>query len=113
MEVERQQPGACWDGATVSTAPNNAVPTMPFGANGTTTEISARVWSERAGASILRKIDNAADPTINVESLASTTQVGTWETITWDVANPGRNTNPINAGSTYNKISVFFQLSLP
>lgn len=62
--------------------------------------ISLRVYSPAAGETVMVKIENGANDTINQESLATTTKAGEWETLTFAYPNA-------DAGATYNKVSVF------
>ena len=95
-----------WAGTTVSTEANDAVPTIPLDASNT--QMSVRVYSPDAGIPVRLKIEDASDPTITVETEATTTMVNTWETLTFDFANEAPGTAPFNAANTYNKISIFF-----
>jgi uncharacterized repeat protein (TIGR03803 family) len=93
-------------GVTVSTAPNNTVGTIPFTA--TSTRMTARVYSPRAGIPVRLKVEDAADPTRSVETEALTTLVNTWETLTFDFANQVAGTAALNLAYTYNRLSIFF-----
>jgi hypothetical protein len=53
-------------------------------------------------------VEDAADPTRSVETEALTTQVNTWETLTFDFANEAAGTAALNLAYTYNKVSIFF-----
>jgi hypothetical protein len=70
--------------------------------------MSVRVYSPDAGIPVLLKIEDASDGAISVETTATTTQVNTWETLTFDFANQTSGTPPFNEANTYNKISIFF-----
>ena len=95
-----------WAGTTVSTGPNSSVDTIPFTA--TSTRMTVRVYSPRAGIPVRLKVEDAADPTRSVETEALTTQVNTWETLTFDFANQAAGTAALNLAFTYNKASIFF-----
>ncbi len=97
---------AIWAGTTVSTLPNTAVQTIAFGA--TKTMLKARVWSPDAGIPVRLKVENAADPTQSVETEATTTVAGGWETLTFDFARHAPGTAALNLAFTYNKVSIFF-----
>jgi hypothetical protein len=93
-----------WAGTTVSTLPGEAVPVIPLDANNT--EMSVRVFSPDAGIPVLLKIEDATNPAIFVETIATTTVVNTWEALTFDFSNPvGLAFDP---EATYDKISIFF-----
>ncbi len=95
-----------WAGATVSICSNQAVPTLPF--TSALTTLTARVWSPAAGVPVRMKIENASDPSKSVETEASVTTASTWQTLTFNFANPVAGTAAFNAANTYNKVSVFF-----
>ena len=93
-------------GVTVSTGANNTVGTIPFTA--TSTRMTVRVYSPRAGIPVRLKVEDAADPTRSVETEALTTMVNTWETLTFDFANQVAGTAALNLAYTYNRLSIFF-----
>ena len=95
-----------WAGTTVSTLPSDAVPRIPLDA--ANTKMSVRVYSPGAGTPIRLKIENASNSAISVETEARTTAVNTWETLTFDFANPASGSPAFNAANTYDRISIFF-----
>jgi hypothetical protein len=95
-----------WAGTTVSTLPNTAVETIPFSL--TKTSLTARVWSPDAGIPVRLKVENAANNSQSVETEATTTVVGGWETLTFDFAKQALGTAALNLASSYNKVSIFF-----
>jgi hypothetical protein len=62
-----------------------------------------KVWSPRAGAKVLLKVENAANPGINFEKEAVTTVANGWEDLVFDYS-------AINASATYNNIVIIFEL---
>jgi hypothetical protein len=50
------------------------------------TTVTARVWSPKAGESVLLKVENAANGSEAEEFWTTTTQDGGWEILTWDVS---------------------------
>ena len=94
-----------WAGTTVSTLPGEAVPVIPLDA--ANTEMSVRVYSPDAGIPVLLKIEDASNAAVFVETLATTTAVNTWETLTFDFSNPEAG-SAFDPAATYNKISIFF-----
>lgn len=62
--------------------------------------ITLRVYSPAVGKTILVKIENASNDTQYVEARATSTKAGEWETLTFTYPSA-------NAGTTYNKVSVF------
>ncbi|MCB9051624.1 MAG: fasciclin domain-containing protein [Lewinellaceae bacterium] len=79
---------------------------IPFTAS--QTQMRVRVWSPEAGIPVLLKVEDATNPAISVETLASTTAAMEWETLVFDFSNPGPNPQPLNFDNTYDKISIFF-----
>jgi hypothetical protein len=71
-------------------------------------QISVRVYSPDAGIPVRLKLEDAADPTLTVETEAVTTVCGSWETLTFDFNNVAPGTNPFNPATTFNKSSIFF-----
>ena len=100
-----------WAGTTVSTGPNLSVPRLPFTASDTT--MSVRVWSPDAGIQVRLKAEDAADGTKSVETEATTTVAGAWETLVFDFANQAAGTAALNLAYTYNKVSIFFNFGVP
>jgi hypothetical protein len=95
-----------WAGTTVSTGANQSVPTIPL-ATGSTT-MTVRVYSPDAGIQVRLKVENSADPTVTVETEATTTTSNAWETLTFNFANQATGTAAFNPAATYNKVSIFF-----
>ena len=95
-----------WAGTTVSTLANQAVPTVGFSASNTT--MTARVWSPDAGIPVRLKVENASDGAKSVETEATTTVAGGWQTLTFNFANQAAGTAALNLSTVYNKASIFF-----
>jgi hypothetical protein len=93
-----------WAGTIVSTGPDLSVPKIPFSDSAKT--MTMRVYSPAAGVTVRMKVEDAADPTRNVETDATTTKAGAWETLTFNFANAAG--SPLNTGYSYNKLVVFF-----
>jgi hypothetical protein len=79
---------------------------IPFTASNT--KMTVRVWSPDANTPIRLKVENAADPTVSVETETNTTMAGQWETLEFNFSNQAPGTAALNLGSTYNKVSIFF-----
>jgi beta-glucanase (GH16 family) len=79
---------------------------IPFSA--TDTAMSVRVWSPDAGIPVRLKVENAADGTQSVETEATTTVAGEWETLTFNFANHANGTAALNPATIYDKASIFF-----
>ena len=95
-----------WAGTTVSNRANNAIATIGFTATSKT--ITVRVWSPTAGTPVRLKVEDAADPTKSVETEATTTVAGGWQTLSFNFANQAAGTAALNLTTTYNKASIFF-----
>ncbi len=101
-----------WAGVTVSTGANDSIPAIPFSATAKT--ITMRVYSPAVGVRVRMKVENAGNPGVSVETDALTTASGTWETLTFNFANPALNppvgggaTAPLDLAQVYNKLSIF------
>jgi hypothetical protein len=95
-----------WAGTTFSTGANFSIATLPFSA--TATKMTVRVWTPTAGIPVRLKVETAGDTTRSVETDAITTVANGWETLTFNFANQGAGTAPLNLSYTYNKASIFF-----
>jgi hypothetical protein len=95
----------CWAGTTVA-ARSGFSERIPFAPGATT--MSVRVWSPEAGTRVLFKVEEVGVPTVNVETYATTTVGGAWETLVFDFGDPKPNLNPIAFGANYNMASIFF-----
>ncbi|MFT6101285.1 MAG: beta-glucanase (GH16 family) [Arenicella sp.] len=91
-----------WSGLTF----NDGLITYPMSV--AESQISVRVYSPDAGIPVRLKLEDAADPTLTVETEAVTTVCGSWETLTFDFNNVAPGTNPFNPATTFNKSSIFF-----
>ncbi len=94
-----------WAGTTVANVSGFAAP-IPFSA--TETSMTVRVYSPVAGIPVLLKVEDKTDGTISVETLATTSLVNTWETLTFDFSNEAAGTAALDLANTYDKASVFF-----
>ncbi|MBQ0944190.1 hypothetical protein KAK07_12670 [Ideonella sp. 4Y16] len=102
--------GQPWAGATVYTnATDKSV--KPIGLDKSKI-ITVRVYAAAAGQTIRLKVENSLDPTTSVETDATTTVGGAWETLTFDLGQPAPGTPAYNPAKTYNKISLFPQFSV-
>ena len=62
-----------------------------------------KVWSPRAGAKVLLKVENSGNPGINFEKEVATTVANQWEDLVFDF-------RTINAANSYNNIVLIFEL---
>jgi hypothetical protein len=103
-------PGAAtWAGTTLAEVIGfaNAIPFAPG-----STSMTVRVWSPTAGIQVRLKAEHLADPTISVETEATTTMASQWETLTFNFANQAAGTAALNFASSYRKVSIFFNFGV-
>ena len=93
-----------WAGTTIDPS-GTGVATVPAIGFATSKVVSLRVLSMAAGQTIMLKVENAADPAVNMEATALTTKVNQWETLSFNYAAPTAGT--YDASKTYNRVSVF------
>ena len=94
-----------WAGTTVGGSSGFGT-AIPF--TSTETTMSVRVWSPTAGTPVRLKVEDSADGNISVETEATTTVAGAWETLVFDFSNEAAGTPALNLSNTYNKASIFF-----
>ena len=94
-----------WAGTTIGTDAGFAN-VIPFELG--QTKMTVDVYSPDAGIPIRLKVEDAGDPTISVETEATTTVANEWETLTFDFSNEVMGTAAINFDNTYDKASIFF-----
>ena len=100
-----------WAGTTLTNSNNEGFSAaIPFDATHTT--MTVRVWSPDAGIPVRLKVEDWMDNTHSVETDAYTTLAGEWETLTFNFANEGAGTAPINLSYYYNKASIFFNYNV-
>jgi uncharacterized surface protein with fasciclin (FAS1) repeats len=102
VKTEAAQP---WAGTTVGEVIGFAE-AFPFEPGATT--MNVRVWSPLAGIPVRLKAENLTNPDISVETEATVTEAGVWQTLTFDFANQASGTAAINFASVYTKVSIFF-----
>jgi hypothetical protein len=96
-----------WAGTTVTNSNGDGLANaIPFTA--TETQMTVRVWSPDAGIQVRLKVEDHTNPTISVETEATTTAAGAWETLTFDFANQATGTAALNIANSYDKASIFF-----
>jgi len=106
LKTDKPSTAQTWAGTTLG---NSLATAIPFAASSTI--MQARVWSAASGIPVLMKVEDQANAAIFVETLASTSRVG-WDTLTFDFANPGPNTQALNFANTYDKVSLFFNFNV-
>jgi len=99
-----------WGGTTLtSTAENGLIgfsELIPFTEENN--RMTVRVWSPAAGIPVNLKAEHRTIPEISVETIATTTVAGAWETLTFDFTNENEGTAAIDYGAEYGKVSIFF-----
>ena len=77
------------------------------------TIMTVRVWSPLANIPVRLKVEQVGLPTISVETEATVTVAGEWQTLTFNFANQAGGTAALNFASVYNKASIFFNFGTP
>ena len=96
-----------WAGTTITDSTNSGLLNpIPFATGSTSMQL--KVWSPDAGIPIRLKVEDHTNPGISVETEATTTMAGAWETLVFDFSNQATGTAAINLANSYNKASVFF-----
>lgn len=93
-----KEAGQPWGGSFITLSSN-----IDFSANKI---FRVKVFSPRAGAKMLLKVENAANPGMNFEKEAVTTVANAWEYLYFDYST-------INTSQTYNRIVVIWELGTP
>jgi len=106
VAIVKAAAAATYAGTTVSTCPGvQSVGTIPV--TSTNSRMSLKVWSPTVGK-IRLKVEDSANNTHSVETEATVTTPGAWETLTFDFKTP---TTPPTAAVdytfTYNKATIF------
>jgi hypothetical protein len=113
-KVVRAAGSETYAGTTV-TATNSAgvqtgfSPKIPF--NTTDKSMTVRVWSPDAGIPVRLKVEDSTDGNKSVETEATVTTAGGWQTLTFDFANQATGTAALNLGFNYNKATIFFDFN--
>ena len=108
-KVIKTSGAATWAGTTIGTALGFATP-LPL--TSTVTKVSVMVYSPTSGIQIRLKAEDHNDPTLTVETEATTTTANAWEELVFDFSNVATGTNPYNPATTFDKVSVFFNFGV-
>jgi len=94
-----------WAGTTIGTNTGfaNAIPLTAA-----TSQMSVRVYSPAAGIRVLLKVEDHTNNQRSVETFATTTTAGEWETLIFDFNNQAPGTAAFNPNFTYTMASIFF-----
>jgi len=84
----------------------------PIAFSSESTVLTVRVWSPVAGIQVRLKAEALANPTISVETEATTTVAMGWQTLSFDFANESAGTAAINFASIYRKLVIFFNFGV-
>lgn len=104
LRTEKTTGAQTWAGTTL-TPPTGLGAPIPFATGATS--VSVKVYSPAANVVVRLKAENAANPTLSVETEDTTTAIG-WQTLVFNFANQAAGTAPINLGTTYNMLSIFY-----
>ena len=94
-----------WAGTTIGTSTGFAT-AIPLTA--ASSQMSVRVYSPAAGIRVLLKVEDHTNNQRSVETFATTTMSGEWETLIFDFNNQAPNSAAFNATYTYDMASIFF-----
>ena len=94
-----------WAGTTIGTNTGFAT-AIPLTA--AASQMSVRVYSPAAGIRVLLKVEDHTNGQRSVETFATTTTAGEWETLIFDFNNHAPNTPAFNPNTTYTMASIFF-----
>jgi hypothetical protein len=94
-----------WAGTTIGTNTGFAT-AIPLTA--AASQMSVRVYSPGAGIRVLLKVEDHTNSQRSVETFATTTTTGEWETLIFDFNNQAPGTAAFNATYTYTMASIFF-----
>ena len=95
-----------WAGTTLGTAGNGFPTAIPLSTSAS--QMTIRVYAPAAGIRVRLKIEDRTNPTVSVETEATTTVANAWETLNFDFKNQATGTAAINYTSKYDMASVFF-----
>ncbi|MFN3938970.1 MAG: T9SS type A sorting domain-containing protein, partial [Chitinophagales bacterium] len=70
------------------------------------------VWSPDAGIQVRLKVEDYTDPTHSVETEATVTTAGAWETLIFNFSNEAPGTAELNLDYYLNKASIFFNFGV-
>ncbi|MFM7672416.1 MAG: hypothetical protein ACKO6Q_07500 [Bacteroidota bacterium] len=93
-----KNPGQPWGGSFLTLSEP-----IPFFMSRT---FKMKVFSPRAGAKVLLKVENSSNPGINFEKEVTTTVANGWEELTFDYS-------AINTANSYDRIVLIFDLGTP
>jgi hypothetical protein len=105
-KVVKQAAAADWAGTTFATGANASVGKIPFDASNT--RMTVRVYTPASGLKVRLKAEDASTAGHTVETDATTSVAGAWETLTFDFAQQASGTAAIDFAFTYDKLSIFF-----
>lgn len=104
-KVVKSATAEVWAGTTVSTLANQAIAAIDFASSKV---VTMRVWSPDAGIPVRLKVESATDAAKSIETEATTTVAGAWQTLSFNFAALAAGSGALDASVTYNKASVFF-----
>jgi hypothetical protein len=110
--VVRSATALTYAGTIISTMAGTTftVGKIPFDAN--RTRMSVRVYAPGAGIRVRLKVEDHTDGTRSVETEATTTTAGAWETLLFDFSTPASGTPALDLTRTYDRASIFFDFGV-
>ena len=97
-----------WAGTTIGGPNGVSALGAPLAFTADATTITVRVWSPLSGIQVRLKTELDNDPTVSVETEATTTVANDWETLSFDFTNQVSGTAALNTAVAYDKLSIFF-----
>jgi Bacterial Ig-like domain len=114
-KVVRAAGAEAYAGTTITDTRNNVqlgfAPKIPFSTGNTS--MTVRVWSPDANIPVRLKVEDSTDPNKSVETEATVTTAGAWQTLTFNFANQVSGTAALNLATNYNKATIFFDFGRP
>ncbi|MDE5422713.1 hypothetical protein L3073_10890 [Ancylomarina sp. DW003] len=106
VAITTKESGAeTWAGTTIGTELGFAS-NVPLSASSSV--MTVRVYSPAIGLQIRLKGEDHTDPTLTVETEATTTVANGWEVLSFDFSDVATGTNPFNPATNFDKFSIFF-----
>ena len=84
----------------------------PIAFDAENTVLTVRVWSPVSGIQVRLKAENLTNPGISVETEATVTVAGDWETLSFDFSDEAPGTPAIDFNAEYRKLVIFFNFGV-
>lgn len=107
LKTDKPNTAQTWAGTTLG---NSSLATaIPFAPGSSV--ILVDVWSPASGTVVRLKAEDHTNNTITVETEATTTVAGGWQTLAFDFSNEATGTAAINYANTYDMLSIFYNFN--